>query len=223
MLECPHSRSPSGNEWGDGGKKFYKTISTRSAKATENRKQAKQMGEDNPKTLEQLETELEHKKRLLESPFAAVGIVTNKPRGRPPKGFVPANAGDEAKANATVAHEQRMAEIVKPASDLSSEGMREWGEKELHKLIPEVVSNIKWDMKYGDSKARAEAGDKILKATGLAQKDVSNFGKGGSIVINLGGTNASSINLPFLQRNNESPTVPVIQTLEQEVKKKDGR
>lgn len=168
-------------------------------------------------TLEELERELAEKKRLIESPFAAVGLIERKPRGRPPKGIATHNSSDEAKAAAAIANEQRLAEIPVPASDLSPEGMREYGEKELHKLIPEAVARYSWNLKYGDERASTDIADKIFKATGIAQKEVSNFGKGGSIVINLG-AGASGLNLPFM--NNSKPTVPVIATLEGELIKK---
>lgn len=175
------------------------------------------------KTLAEVEAELELRKRMLESPFAAVGIVTNKPRGRPPKGHTVHNApvDEDGKSAAAIAHEQRMSEVTKPASDLSAEGMREWGEKEFHKLIPEAIGTIKWDLKYGDSKQRSDAADRVFKATGLAQKDVNNFGKGGSIVINLG-AGADGIRLPFLQKANTEPATPIVQTIEAEAVKKKG-
>lgn len=153
----------------------------------------------NDEEIKRLNEEIKRKQKELESPFDNVGLAeTPRPRGRPPK-HITAVDGDAAKAAQETAHEQRMTEIVRPASDLTPEGMRDWGEKELHKLIPEALSRLKWNVKYGDNRDGNEAADKILKATGLSQKEASNFGKGGQIVINLNGA-ANDIKLPFLDR-----------------------
>lgn len=166
-------------------------------------------------TLKQLEADLERKKKELESPFAALGQSTSRPRGRPPK-VVQATEQDPNASPieiAKVAHSQRLAEIPRPPSNSSAESMRDWAEKEIHNLLPEAVASLAWDVKYGDSKARTEARGEILRATGIDKRDAANFGKGGQIVINVAGA-ANGISLPYLNRTQEpKPASPVVEAL----------
>jgi hypothetical protein len=179
---------------------------------------------DPPKqTIAELEAELKEKQRQLkekfESPFAEVSAapVDAPKRGRPPK----QEADPEAtKSNAIAAYGQRMAGIKRPAPDSSSESVRDWAEKEIHNLLPEAVASLAWDIKYGDAKARTEARGEILRATGVDKRDATNFGKGGQIVINVGGANGG-IALPWLQRTEPQPSSPVVQTLVPDKKKKE--
>lgn len=165
-------------------------------------------------TLEQLEAELARKKKELEAPFAALGQSTSRPRGRPPK-QVNVNSDPDASPIdiAKAAHSQRLAEIPRPPSNSSAEGMRDWAEKEIHNLLPEAVASLAWDIKYGDGKARTEARGEILRATGIDKRDATNFGKGGQIVINVAGA-ANGIALPYLQRTPEpKPASPIVESL----------
>jgi hypothetical protein len=72
-------------------------------------------------------------------------------------------------------------------------------------VLPDIAANFKWDVKFGGSKERSEAGSKVLKALGLESKDVGNMGKGGQIVINMNGP-ANTLDLPLLR--------PVMKTVE---------
>lgn len=164
------------------------------------------------KTIAELEADIERKKeeqrKALESPFANVGnAVVKRGPGRPPKEELDFTTAEAA-------HEQRLREIKRPAENTSKEEKREWFENELYDTLPDIAANIKWNIKFGDSKSRAEAETKALKILGLESKDIGNLGKGGQIVINMNGP-ANTLDIPLLK--------PVMQTVEAEVvKKKDG-
>jgi hypothetical protein len=184
--------------------------------------------EDNKEEIKRIEAELKLKqKRLkeeLESPFDNVGAANvtaqGLKRGRPKPSVISAVDGEAVNNIAEVAHSQRMQDIERPASNLSSEGTREWAEKEIHNLLPEAVASLKYDIKYGDAKARTDARKEIFAATGIDKREANSFGKGGQIVINLGaGAASGDIQLPFLRRNVE-PAAPIIQTLTAKVEPK---
>lgn len=166
-------------------------------------------------TIEELEAEIAAKKKQLESPFATVGnAVVKRGPGRPP-GSV--NAPPEFE-EATKAHEQRLNEIRKLPENATEEESREHFQKELYSVLPDIAANLKWDVKYGGTKDRSEAGSKVMRALGLESKDVGNIGKGGQIVINMNGP-ANTLDLPWLK-----PARPTMQTVEAEIaKKKDGK
>lgn len=167
-------------------------------------------------TIEELEKEIEAKKlaakKQLESPFANVGnAVVKRGPGRPPK--------EESNfTEAEVAHEQRLGEIKRPPAGTTKEQMREWADNEAHDMIPDIMANKKWDVKYGDSKSRAAAGDSVLKMLGMESRDLGSMAKGGTITINMNGP-ANTLDLPWLK-----PARPVAQTIEAESKdKKDEK
>lgn len=185
--------------------------------------------DDKQKTIEELTKKIkEEEKKLaatktaaLESPFTAIGNngpiaqPEKRPRGRPPK-IDSTDISDESRD----AFSQRMSEIERPPPDSTPEQLREFGEKEIHKLIPEAVASLKRDIRYGNSKEMADARAEIFKATGIAIKDANNFGKGGQIVINFGAN--QGITLPYLERtkkSNSEPSVPIVNTI---TTKKDG-
>ncbi len=165
-------------------------------------------------TIEELEAEIKAKKdaqkKQLESPFANVGnAVVNRGPGRPPK-------QELNFTEAEVAHEQRLNQIKKLPENATEEQHREAFQAELYSVLPDVAANLKWDIKFGGSKERSEAGTKVMRALGLESKDVGNIGKGGQIIINLGGP-ANTLDLPLLR--------PVMKTVEAITadSKKDGK
>lgn len=153
-------------------------------------------------TIEELEAEIAAKKKQLESPFATVGnAVVKRGPGRPPK--------EELQfTEAEAAHEQRLQQIKRLPENATEEESRDAFQKELYSVLPDIAANLKWDVKYGGSKERSEAGSKVMRALGLESKDIGNVGKGGQIVINMNGP-ANTLDLPWLK-----PTKPVMQTVE---------
>lgn len=182
------------------------------------------MAEKNKEEIKKLEAELKQKqeelKQSFESPFSAVGAsdvrADGLKRNRPKPNHITAVDGESANAPHEIAHAQRMSDILRPPSDSSSESMREWAEREIHGLAPEALASLKWDIKHGDAKERAQARGEIFRAMGIDKREANNFGKGGQIVINLSGPSAAGdLQLPFLKRTlpNSEPTNPIIQTL----------
>jgi hypothetical protein len=172
--------------------------------------------------IKRIEAELKLKqkqlKQELESPFDNVGAANVTAagllKGRPKPNKVTAVDGDNTATAMEAAFSQRMEDITRPASDLSPEGKREWAEKEIHGLLPEAVASLKWDIKFGDKAAMAQARKEIFQATGIDKREANNFGKGGQITINLGGV-TGDIQLPFLRRqNNTEPASPIVATIE---------
>lgn len=153
----------------------------------------------NAQTIEELEAEIEAKKKQLESPFANVGnAVVKRGPGRPPK--------EELQfSEAEAAHEQRLQQIKRLPENATEEESREAFQKELYSVLPDIAANLKWDIKFGGTKDRSEAGSKVLRALGLESKDVGNIGKGGQIVINMNGP-ANTLDIPLLK--------PVMKTVE---------
>ena len=156
----------------------------------------------------ELEAEIKAKKeeqrKQFESPFVTVGnAVTKRGPGRPPKEEL--NYTDAEAAN-----EQRMQRIKQLPDDATEEQHRDQFQKELYKMLPTVSANLSWDVNFGNSKERSEAGTKVLRALGLENKDIGNIGKGGQIVINMNGP-ANTLDLPLLR-----VAKPVMQTLEAE-------
>ncbi len=159
-----------------------------------------------------LEAEIERKKaeqkKLYESPFANVGnAVVKRGPGRPPNAT---NAPVDF-SEAEVAHEQRLQQIKRLPDNATEEQHRESFQAELYSVLPDVAANLKWDVKFGGSKERSEAGTKVMRALGLESKDIGNLGKGGQIVINMNGP-ANTLDIPMLR-----PAKPIMQTIEAEV------
>lgn len=154
-------------------------------------------------TIEELEKEIQQKKdaakKQLESPFANVGnAVVNRGPGRPPKQELNFSESE-------VAHEQRLQQIKRLPDNATEEDKRDHFQKELYDVLPDIAANLKWDVKFGGSKERSEAGTKVMRALGLESKDVGNIGKGGQIIINMSGS-ANTLDLPLLR--------PVMKTVE---------
>lgn len=157
-------------------------------------------------TIEELEQEIEEKKaqqlKQLQSPFATVGnAAVKRGPGRPPKEALTYEDGAEA-------HEERLKQIKRLPENATEEESREHFNKELYSVLPDIAANLKWDVKFGGSKERSEAGTKVMRALGLESKDVGNIGKGGQIVINMNGP-ANTLDLPLLRT-----AKPVMQTVE---------
>lgn len=161
-------------------------------------------------TMEELEAEIAAKKKQLESPFATVGnAVVKRGPGRPPK--------EELQfTDAEMAHEERLKQIKRPPESATEEESREHFQKELYSVLPDIAANLKWDVKYGGTKDRSEAGSKVLRALGLENKDVGNVGKGGQIVINMNGP-ANTLDLPLLR-----PVMKTVEAITADAKK-DGK
>jgi hypothetical protein len=156
-------------------------------------------------TIEELEAEIEEKKaqqlKQLQSPFATVGnAAVKRGPGRPPKAELTYEDGEEA-------HQQRMQQIKRLPDNATEEESREHFNKELYSVLPDIAANLKWDVKFGGSKERSEAGTKVMRALGLESKDVGNIGKGGQIVINMNGP-ANTLDLPLLR-----PVMKTVETL----------
>lgn len=169
----------------------------------------------NAQTIEELEAEIAAKKKQLESPFAEVGnAVVKRGPGRPP-GSTNAQPDFE---EATAAHEQRLQQIKRLPENATEEESREHFQKEIYSILPDIAANIKWNVKFGGSKERADAETKALRILGLENKDIGNIGKGGQIIINMNGS-ANTLDIPMLKR-------PVMQTVEAMATvpaKKDGK
>lgn len=160
----------------------------------------------------ELEERIKAMQKQLESPFAAIGnAVVKRGPGRPPK--------EELQfTDAEAAYEQRLQQIKRLPNTATEEEVRAQFEKELYSVLPDVAANLKWDVKFGNSKDRSEAGTKVMRALGLESKDVGNIGKGGQIVINMNGP-ANTLDLPLLR-----PAKPLMQTVEALTSgKKDGK
>lgn len=169
----------------------------------------------NAEDIATLEQEIKNKKaeqlKMLESPFAEVGnAVVKRGPGRPP-------ATELTYTDAEEAHEQRLKQIKRLPDTATEEESREHFNKELYSVLPDIAANLKWDVKFGSSKDRSEAGTKVMRALGLESKDVGNIGKGGQIVINMNGP-ANTLDLPWLK-----PAKPVMQTVEALVAEKKER
>ena len=159
-------------------------------------------------TVAELEAEIARKKaeqlKLLNSPFAEVGnAVTKRGPGRPPNSILAFSTED-----AEEAHTQRLQQIKRLPENATEEESREHFNKELYSVLPDIAANLKWDVKFGGSKERSEAGTKVMRALGLESKDIGNVGKGGQIVINMNGP-ANTLDLPWLK-----PIRPTMQTAE---------
>ena len=167
--------------------------------------------EEEIKKLEQdIAAKKDAQKKQLESPFATVGnAVVNKGPGRPAK-------QELNFTEAEVAHEQRLNQIKKLPENATEEQHREAFQAELYSVLPDVAANLKWDIKFGGSKERSEAGTKVMRALGLESKDVGNIGKGGQIVINMNGP-ANTLDLPLLR-----PVMKTVEALTAD-SKKDGK
>lgn len=159
--------------------------------------------------IKKLEAEIEAKKaeqrKAFESPFASVGnAVVKRGPGRPPGST---NTPIEFEA-AEAAHEQRLGLIKRLPENATEEEQRDAFQKEIYTILPDIAANIKWDVKFGGSKERSEAGTKALRILGLENKELGSIGKGGQIVINMNGP-ANTLDIPMLK-----PTRPVMQTVE---------
>ena len=104
------------------------------------------------------------------------------------------NAPKDMKA----AHELWLARIKAGKVPLvkSNEEALQWSQDRLVKLLPEAVSELQHQLRYGNEKARSAAVETILRANGVAQKDAA-AGTTPTILISLG---ESSSTVPFLQR-----------------------
>jgi hypothetical protein len=166
-------------------------------------------------TVEELEQEIAEKKaqqlKQLQSPFATVGNAsTKRGPGRPPKQELTYEDGAEA-------HEERLKQIKRLPENATEEESREHFNKELYSVLPDIAANLKWDVKFGGSKERSEAGTKVMRALGLESKDVGNIGKGGQIVINMNGP-ANTLDLPLLR-----PVMKTVESITADSNKKEDK
>lgn len=115
-----------------------------------------------------------------------------------------------AKSPADAEADSRLSLAKVPAGGLKGDEAIKWSQDKMVELLPEAVANIAWNLRYGTTKERAEATDRVLRANGMDRRDVGPQ-SGGLIVLNLGNSTAD---VPWLKR--VQPARPVVETLAKE-------
>lgn len=108
-----------------------------------------------------------------------------------------------------VANELRLTRLkaVRAKRNLTGDEAVEWGKQRLQDLVPEAVADLQFALRFGSTKERADARERILKANGLADKEAPQ-GQGGTVILNLGGNLEDA---PFLKRAlDTSPSAPTL-------------
>lgn len=97
------------------------------------------------------------------------------------------------------------AALVGLQKGLKGDEATKWSQEKLQELLPEAVSSLAWDMRYGTPKQRSEAADRVLKANGLDRTEARNQQTGGLIILQLG---AGESQIPWLSRVSPKPPKP---------------
>lgn len=88
----------------------------------------------------------------------------------------------------------RLAGLLK---NLRGDDAVKWAESKLVDLLPEAVTNVAWELRFGTDKQRSEATDRVLRANGMDRREAKDAAQSGLIVLNLSTQNE---NIPWLQR-----------------------
>jgi len=115
---------------------------------------------------------------------------------------VPALAGVEEQNRIVKAETRRKARLKAvefPETPLEGGAAEEWADKEIIKLLPEAVAELKFNLRYGDDQQREKAADKILAATGRGKKESGGGGAIFNVVVGAGSIPGAPP-VPFLQR-----------------------
>lgn len=82
---------------------------------------------------------------------------------------------------------------------LDGEEATKWAETKLRNLLPEAVANIAHDLRYGTTKERAAAADRVLASQGLDKREAARNAGQGLIVLNIN-TGSDGDKVPWLER-----------------------
>jgi hypothetical protein len=85
----------------------------------------------------------------------------------------------------------------------SEQEIKAWVDKKAVELLPQVVADLSFDLKYGTDKQRAEARDRIMDMHGLRKREAA-AGNHSTIVLNIGDQNALKASLPWLSRSDKA-------------------
>lgn len=146
------------------------------------------------------------------------GVIVKRKRGRPKKVITPAGQPktpaeisekpvDEVPAEYVEAqelhrHKMRMVGGSKVPLATDTE-IKNWVDRKAVELLPSVIADIAFDLKYGSPKQRSEARDRILDMHGLRKREAA-AGNHATIVLNLGQGEKLGQQLPWLQRVDKS-------------------
>jgi hypothetical protein len=79
--------------------------------------------------------------------------------------------------------------------------IKAWTDRKAVELLPTVIADLAFDLKYGTDKQRAEARDRVLDMHGLRKREAA-AGNHATIVLNLGdGSKSLTAKLPWLSRS----------------------
>jgi hypothetical protein len=79
--------------------------------------------------------------------------------------------------------------------------IKAWTDRKAVELLPTVIADLAFDLKYGTDKQRAEARDRVLDMHGLRKREAA-AGQHATIVLNLGdGGKSLTAKLPWLSRS----------------------
>ena len=84
-----------------------------------------------------------------------------------------------------------------PEAPMNDEQSVEWSKGKLARLLPEAVSVLAWDLRYGTEKVRTEAANKIMAANGVDKREASQGREQPTIVVNIGTGDSKA---PWLER-----------------------
>lgn len=117
----------------------------------------------------------------------------------------PQVAVPEALQAAQDTHEWKMGLVGgRGVSGKSEDEIKKWADRRAVEMLPMVIADLHFDLKYGDNKARAEARDRILDMHGLRKREAA-AGNHATIVLNLGGAEgALKQSLPWLSRSDKA-------------------
>lgn len=85
----------------------------------------------------------------------------------------------------------------------SEQEIKAWVDKKAVELLPQVIADLSFDLKYGTDKQRAEARDRIMDMHGLRKREAA-AGTHSTIVLNIGDQNALKQSLPWLSRSDKA-------------------
>lgn len=81
--------------------------------------------------------------------------------------------------------------------------IKAWVDRKAVELLPDVIANLHFDLKFGTDRQRAEAQDRILDMNGLRKREAA-AGSHATIVLNLGGGEEGlKASLPWLKRDDK--------------------
>lgn len=111
-----------------------------------------------------------------------------------------------AKMEPAQAAQMQRLQLAGVPKNLKPEDAKRWAELKLQEMLPEAVSSLLWDMRYGTDKQRAEATDKVMRANGMDKRDAGT-GVGGTIILNFGGGDGKVVDggIPWLKRTMPKP------------------